>query len=441
MSAVAVWADMVLLTTLGILAIVALTGISAFFSSSELAVFSIASHRIDALVAEDRPGASALATLRDDPRKFLVTALVSNNVSNIAAASVATAVFVQYLPAGQAATASTAATSFFVIVFGEIAPKSYAVTNAERHALRVSRPVRVVQRVFWPLFWIFEVTTKAVNRVTGGDEHFETYITREEIATIVRSGESSGALDAGEGAMIRSVLDLEATRVRGIMVPRSEMVAAPETASVDDVLDTCWRKGVSRIPLYGETRDDITGVVEVRDLLRARAEGLDLGAVATDPVYVPGIKPVDELLTEMQAEGHRLVIVVDEFGTVTGIATLEDAVEEVVGEIFGRNETDPVRVVGEGTAVANGWATVEYVNETLSLDIHSDGPFETMAGLVNHHLGRLAEEGDRVELGDTVVTVLDATQRRVRRVRIDWDGSCGDGEKAGVGQEDEEETT
>ncbi|MEF8813343.1 MAG: hemolysin family protein [Halovenus sp.] len=414
------------LTILGILAIVALTGISAFFSSSELAVFSVANHRIDALVAEGRPGADALAALRDNPRTFLVTALVSNNVANIAAASVATAVLVQYLPAGQAATASTAATSFFVIVFGEIAPKSYAVTNAERHALRVSRPVRVVQRVLWPLFWIFEVTTAAVNRLTGGDEHFETYITREEIATIVRSGESSGALDTGEGEMIRSVLDLEATRVRGIMIPRSEMVLAPETAGVDDVLETCWREGVSRVPLYRETRDDITGVVAVRDLLRARAEGLELDAVATDVRFVPGIKPVDELLTEMQVEGHRLVVVVDEFGTVVGLATLEDAVEEIVGELFDRDETDPVRVVDERTAVVNGWATVEYVNETLSLDIHSDGPFETVAGLVNHHLGRLAEEGDRVELGGTVVTVLDATQRRIRRVRIEWKRARGD---------------
>lgn len=414
-------ADMVLtLTILGVLAIVALTLISAFFSSSELAIFSVSSHRVDALVAEGYPGAKALAKLREEPRSFLVTALVSNNVANIAAASVATAVFIQFLPAGQAATISTAATSFFVIVFGEIAPKSYAVTNAEKHALRVARPVRVVQRLLWPIFWIFEATTALVNKVTGGGENIETYVTREEIVTIVESGESSGALGIDEGAMIRGVLDLEQTRIRGIMVPRSKMVIAPESASVDELLETCWRESVSRIPLYRENRDDITGVVEVRDLLRARAEGLDVSEIVTRIRYVPGIKPVDELLTEMQVEGHRMVLVVDEFGTIIGLATLEDAVEEIVGEIFDRDETDPIRVVDDDTAVANGWATVQYVNETLGVDIHSDGPFETMAGLVNHHLGRLAEEGEQVELGNATVTVLDASERRVRRVRIDW---------------------
>ncbi|MFW5903614.1 MAG: transporter associated domain-containing protein, partial [Halolamina sp.] len=122
----------------------------------------------------------------------------------------------------------------------------------------------------------------------------------------------------------------------------------------------------------------------------------------------------------MQTEGYHMVIVVDEFGTVIGLATLEDVIEEVVGEIFDRGETDPVQVVDADTAVVNGWATIDYVNESLGLDLQTDGPFETIAGLVTYHAGRLPAEGERVELGDAVITVLDATQRRVRRVRIDW---------------------
>lgn len=217
-----------------------------------------------------------------------MTVLVSNNVANIAAASVATAVLVEFLPAGQAATGSTVVTSFFVIAFGEIAPKSYAVAHAERHALRV------------------------------------------------------------------------------------------------------------------------------------RAEGGSLADAATDPVFVPAVKPVDELLAEMQFDGYRMAMVVDEFGTVVGLATFEDVIEELVGELFDSAEADPVRVVDEDTAIVNGWATVDYVNERLGLALQTDGPFETTAGLVNHHAGRLAEEGDRVELDGVVITVLDATQRRVRRVRVDW---------------------
>jgi CBS domain containing-hemolysin-like protein len=262
--------------------------------------------------------------------------------------------------------------------------------------------------------------TGALNRFTGGESNIESYVSREEIETIVLSGETSGVLDTGEGAMIRSVLDLEKTIVRGVMVPRSDIVSVPDSATLDDVIRTCWQKHVTRVPVYGETRDDIRGTVELRDALRAREEDGALADVTTKAHFVPGTKPVDEVLTEMQSGGHRMVIVVDEFGTVTGLATLEDVIEEVVGEIFGHHETDPIRTVDADTAVVDGWATVVYVSESLGIDLPIDGPYETIGGLVTHQLGRLPEEGDRVELPGTVITVLDGTQRRIRRVRIDW---------------------
>jgi putative hemolysin len=407
-------------TLLGVVAIVLLTAISAFFSSSELAVFSVPRHRIESLVASNAPGAAALQRLRDEPHRFLVTALVSNNVANIAAASVTTAIFVQFLPAGQAATGATVFTSVFVIVFGEITPKSYAVANAERHALRVSRPVVTVQRLLRPILFFFEATTNAINRFTGGESDFESYLTREEIETIVLSGETSGALDTEEGAIIRSVLDLERTTARSVMIPRTEMTAVRADATPGEVAETCWREREIRVAVYGESRDDIRGIVDLRDVLRVQAEGGDLADAMTEPRFVPAVKPVDELLTEMQLDRNRLVVVVDEFGTVLGLVTLEDVVEEVVGEIFDRDEADPVRVVDGDTAVANGWATITYLNDQLGLDLPADGPYKTVAGLVNQQMGRLAEEGDRVELPNTIITVLDATERRIRRVRIDW---------------------
>ena len=413
------------LVVFGVVAICLLTAISAFFSSSELAVFSVTSHRIDALAAANVPGAAALAKLRADPHRFLVTALVSNNVANIAAASVATAVLVEFLPANQAATGATVVTSFFVIVFGEIAPKSYAVANAERHALRVARPVVVLQRVLRPILFVFEFVTGALNRVTGGESNFESYLTREEIETIVLSGETSGVLDRDEGTIIRRVLNLEETTARGVMVPRTAMVAVSTEATLEDAIETSWREHVARMPVYGDTRDDIRGVADVRDLLRVRAEGGAIGDAMTPPVFVPATKPVDELLTEMQLDGYQMAIVVDEFGTVVGLATFEDVIEEVVGEIFDSEDTDPIRVVDADTAVVNGWATVAYVNDRLGIGLGTDGPFETVAGLVNHHVGRLGEEGDRIELDDVVITVLDTNGRHVRRVRIDWSDAAG----------------
>ncbi|WP_058367045.1 hemolysin family protein [Haloparvum sedimenti] len=419
---------------LGIAAIVLLTAISAFFSSSELAVFSVAKHRLDAVVAADVPGAAALAALRADPHRFLVTVLVSNNVANIAAASVATAVLVQYLPASQAATGSTVVTSFFVIVFGEIAPKSYAVANAERHALRVARPIRVIQRLIRPVLFVFEVTTAAVNRLTGGEGEIESYVTREEIETLVISGQDAGALDATEGAMIRGVLDLEEMTVRGIMVPRTDMVAAPVDASLDEVIDAGAREGVTRLPVYGENRDDVVGIADIRDALTAREEGANLESVLREPRFVPETKPVDELLAEMRATGAGLVLAVDEFGAVTGLVTLEDVLEEVVGEIVGRGETQAVRVAGDGAAVVRGWATVGHVNETLGTDLPVEAGFETVAGLIHHHLGRIAEAGARVELADATLEVVEASGTRIKRVRVIRNDEAIAGAESGEGE-------
>ncbi len=407
------------LTVAGAIGILLLTLTSAFFSSSEIAIFSLAKHRVDALAADGSAAAVALEKLRSDPHRLLVTVLVGNNVANIAAASLATAILVQVLPPGEAVTGATIFTSCFVLVLGEIAPKSYAVSNAEPWALRISRVLSVVQRIMFPVVYFFEVATDAVNRLTGGSSEFESYLTREDIETIVVSGAETGAIASEEGAMIRGVLDLSETTVRSVMVPRVGMVTAPESASLSTVIDTCADEHVTRVPIYGENRDDIRGVVDLRDAVRAQRAGATLSEILEPPRFVPDSKPIDELLAEMQAESLRMVIVVDEFGSVDGLATLEDVVEEVVGEILDHGETAPVRIVDGTTAIVSGWATIPYVNEALDLSLPTEAEFETIAGLIQAQTGSLPTEGDRIEFGSTAITVLDATNTRVRRVRIE----------------------
>ncbi len=411
----------------GIGVIIILTVISGFFSSSELAVFSISRHRIDTLVSSGEPGSDALAALRANPHRFLVTVLVSNNVANIAAASVATAMLVQFTDPGQAATLATVVTSFFVILLGEIAPKSYAVAHPERHALRVAHPISIIQRLLRPLLFVFELAMNGINRLTGGEMNFESYLTREDIETIVLSGEHVGALDADEGAMIRGVLDLEDTIVRSMMVPRTDMVTVQVETPLESVIQQCWKASLTRLPVFGETRDDIKGIVDLRDALRAQAEGQSLEDIMTEARFVPSSKPVDALLNEMQRDGHRMVIVVDEFGTVIGLATFEDVIEEVVGEIISVDELDPIQRVDTDSAVIHGWATVEYVNDSLGLDLRYFGPYVTLSGLVAYHAGGFPAEGDRIELGDVTITVLDASNRRIHRVRLDWNEESSSG--------------
>ncbi|KKF39786.1 hypothetical protein FK85_25830 [Halorubrum saccharovorum] len=418
----------------GVGAILVLTGISAFFSSSELAVFSVPTHRVDSLLAADVPGARALSALREDSHRFLVTALVSNNVANIAAASVATAVFVRFgFSGGEAATGSTLVTSVFVIVFGEIAPKSYAVANAEKHALRVSGPVVALQRVIRPVLYVFEALSGVVNRFTGGESDIESYLTREEIETLVLSGEAAGALDADEGAMIRGVLDLESTRVSAVMVPRTDMVALPDTATPAEAVSIAAAEGVTRMPVYGENRDDVVGVVDLRDAVTADERGEPLASALREPIFVPETQAVDELFATMRGSDLRMAVVVDEFGAVAGIVTLEDVVEEVVGELVGRWETDHVDVVAPDAAVARGWTTVAHLNETLGLALPIDGGAETVAGLITQHLGRVPAEGDQVVIGDVTLAVTGATATRVTRVRVEHPGE-------GAGSNAESET-
>ncbi|WP_435097799.1 hemolysin family protein [Halorubrum sp. N11] len=425
----------------GVAAILVLTGISAFFSSSELAVFSVPIHRVDSLLAADVPGARALAALREDSHRFLVTALVSNNVANIAAASVATAVFVRFgFSGGEAATGSTLVTSVFVIVFGEIAPKSYAVANAEKHALRVSRPVVAIQRVIRPVLYVFEALSGIVNRVTGGESDIESYLTREEIGMLVLSGQAAGAIDPEEGAMIRGILDLESIRVSALMVPRTDMIALPDTATPAEAASIAAAEGVTRMPVYGENRDDVVGIVDLRDAVAADERGESLASALREPTFVPETQPIDELFAAMRGSDLRMAVVVDEFGSVAGIVTVEDVVEEVVGELVGRWETDHVDVVAPDTAVVRGWTTVAHLNETLGLNLPIDESTETVAGLVTRQLGRVPVDGDRVAIGDVTLAVTGATATRVTRVRVEHPGigpETGDDGEIGTGDDGE----
>ena len=194
------------------------------------------------------------------------------------------------------------------------------------------------------------------------------------------------------------------------------------------------------MPVYGENRDDVVGIVDVRDAIRAAAAGEDLASVTREPTFVPETKSVDELFEEMRDGGLRMVVVVDEFGAVSGIATLEDVVEEVVGELVGPNEVDHVRVVDAGTAIVRGFTTVAYLNETLAVDLPTDGEFETVAGLITATLGRLPETDDRVTFGEVRLVVTAATPTRVTQVRVEHGaGAVDSGEgREGAGPGDDQ---
>ncbi|WP_129114559.1 hemolysin family protein [Halegenticoccus tardaugens] len=406
-------------TLLGaVAAVVVLLAFSAFFSSSEIALFSLERHRLDTLFQRRDARTDALRRLREDPHRLLVTILVGNNIVNIAIASIATAALVDLLGAGVAVSVATVAMSFLILVFGEITPKSYGVAHAESLSLRVARPLAFVQTALYPLVVFFDAVTRAINRLTGGGRDIERpYVTREEIEALLRTGERVGAIEETEHEMVRGVFDLSSTRAREVMVPRVDVIGVDAEAPLDEVLDVCSSNRLTRLPVYEGTIDRVVGIADVRDVERAVREELSLRDVLLPTIGVPDGREIDGLLAEMQERRVPMVVVHDEFGEVEGIITVEDILEEIVGEIFEVGEERFIRPTADGLLV-KGEVTVGEVNDALDVDLPIAPDFETVAGLINAELGRLGDVGDEVALTDVSLRVDAVDGNRITLVRV-----------------------
>jgi putative hemolysin len=384
----------------GAAAVVVCIALSAFFSSSEIAMFSLPDHRVQAMVAADAPGAGVLAELKSDPHRLLVTILVGNNIVNIAMASISTTVLSLHLTPTQSVLAATFGITALVLLFGESAPKSYAVENTESWARRVAGPLRASKLVMYPLVVVFDALTRQVNRLTGADGAIETpYVTRAELERIIETGEDEGVIETGERELLVGVLKFRNRIAKEVMQSRLDVVAVEADAPVADAIDVCIEEGRDRLPVYEGTLDTVVGIVELPDLVRARRDdgGTTAGDVATDALAVPESKDVDELLVEMRADHRNMAIVVDEFGATQGLVTLEDIIEELVGEILEEAERPTLERVDDRTLRVSGGVGVHELNESLPVTIPEGEAFETAAGFVFDSLGRIPAEGETVE--------------------------------------------
>lgn len=400
----------------GVVVVVVLTAVSAFFSSSEIAVFSLEDHRVEAM--EGR-GVAALRRLRTDPHRLLVTILVGNNFVNAAIAAVSTALLTRTLPADDAALVSTLLVGTIVLVFGEIVPKSYGVANAESWSRRIAGPVVLLQRVLYPVVVVFDAITGAMNALLGGARDIERpLVTREELAALVETAERLGVIEDDEQALIERVFEFSETTVADVMVPRSDIVAVDAGASVGDALETCLEARVTRAPAYRGTLDQVVGHVDVRDLARADPAA-PLSDLLLPVIHAFESRRVDETLAAMQTDRVELAVVFDEFGAVEGLVAAEDIVEELVGEIFDVGERRRVRTLLDGRVSARGTATVEAINAALGGPALPGEDLDTIAGLLVDTLGRPPEQGEQIEFDGVLVTVERVEDNRVRRVTVE----------------------
>ena len=413
-----------LFAVIGGLIIFVLLVLSGFFSSSEIAMFSLASHRVEALSNEGGKAGRTLAALRNDPHRLLVTILVGNNLVNIAMSAIATGLLSYYLGTGiLPVVLSTVGITSLVLLFGESAPKSYAIENTESWALTIARPLKFAERVLLPLVVLFDYLTRAVNRVTGGRSAIETsYVTRQEIRDIIETGEREGVLDEEEREMLQRTLRFNNTIAKEVMTPRLDMTAVSVDNTLEEALETFVQSNHARLPVYEGSLDNIIGIVHIRDLVRelqyGEADDVDLNDLTTPTLHVPESKNVDDLLTEMRDERLHMVIVVDEFGTTEGLVTMEDLTEEIVGEILEGGEEEPIEVLDDDTVIVKGEVNIDDINDQLGIDLPEGEEFETVAGFIFNRAGRLVEEGEAIEYDGLTIRVEQVENTRIMKARI-----------------------
>ncbi|GGL47643.1 hemolysin family protein [Halocalculus aciditolerans] len=412
------------IAAMGVAVMIVLMGLSAFFSSSEIALFSLARHRVESLAEEGVPGAATVMELKSDPHRLLITILVGNNLVNIAMSSIATALVGMYLTnAGVAVLVSTFGVTALVLLFGESAPKSYAVENTESWSLRIARPLQASEKILYPLIVLFDHLTRVVNRLTGGGAAIESsYVSRDEIQEMIRTGEREGVIEEDEREMLQRIFRFNNTIAKEVMTPRLDVDAVDTDTTVPEAIEACVESGHELLPVYEGNLDNIVGTVSLRDLVRERRYGegdpLDLSALVQPTLHVPESKNVNELLEEMQDERVQMVVVIDEFGTTEGILTTEDLIEEIVGEILEGEEERPVTFVDDNSVLVNGEVNIDEVNEALEIDLPEGEEFETIAGFIFNRAGRLVDAGETFDYENVELRVEQVENTRIRKARV-----------------------
>jgi putative hemolysin len=415
---------------LELLALVLFVGAAAFFAASEAAIVSVSRITVRTFAEKGVPGAERLQALLEDRNRTLTTILIANTFVLLATSGFATYLFVK-LEIPQAPLWSTLITTVILLIFGEILPKTLAVSNSGRAALRLGGPLKFFTWLLAPLTSALLATANLIVRVFGGSPPHGPYVTEDDIKTLVNVGVEQNVLEEGERELIHSIIEFGDTIVREVMTPRPDMITVMVTAPPKRALDLVIADGYSKLPVYEDTIDNVIGVVHDRELLISLANGTiattSLRALMRPVAHVPESKRISELLREMQRGKYSLAIVVDEYGGTAGLVTMEDLLEEIVGEIrdeHDEGEEEPIRKISDDEAIVEAGTNIEDVNAALDLDLpHED--FETIGGYTVGLFGRLPHEGEEIAAGEGVRLRVDRTRgRRILAVRVFTNGKA-----------------
>ena len=408
--------------TYEIAALVALIGLSGYFSGLEVALVSIRPSKIEQLIKNKVKGAKSLRKLKSNPSRMMSSVNLGNNLASIAATALATNIALK-LFGDEGLAIAIGIMTFLILIFSEITPKTYCNANATKIAVRNSRILLAFSYTFFPIVWLFEIITKGMMRLTGSSD-IPPGLTEDEIKEIVDQGLKDKAIEKQESELVHGALNFDDIVIRSVMTPRPKMFMLRSKMMLFEALPEINKNGFSRIPVYSENRDKIVGIVHVRDVLK-RLEDEDkmitLEQVMREPFFVSQEKKVSDLLKEMQGRKAHMAIVIDEFSGVEGCVTLEDLVEEIVGEIHDETDITKSNFQREGgdTIITNGDIEIDEINEIFRTEIPQGDDYASLSGLLHEKLRDIPKEGDRIMIGSLRIVVERVLGNKPEKIRIE----------------------
>ncbi len=395
---------------------------STFFSGSETALTTVNKLRMRTLADDDVRGAKTVLKLISDPGKMLSAILIGNNIVNISASAIATTMAIDFW-GNEWIGLVTGVLTMLILIFGEITPKSISTIYAEKISLRVAGLIYIITRILTPVIFIINKLCLGLMLLLRIDPKAKTIaITENELRTILDFSHEEGVIESEERRMITNVVDFGDSLAKDVMVPRIDMAFASADLTYEELVQSFSEDKYTRMPVYSETRDNVIGIVNLKDVFfySGDKEDFHISDIMRDPYFTYEFKKTSELLIEMRRNSISLAIVLDEYGATAGLITIEDLLEEIVGEIrdeYDDDEEDSIQAVSDHEFIVDGNTKLDELNEVLGLDLESDD-YDSIAGHIIYHLDHLPEEGETVTDQYAVFTVAAVEKNRIDKVHI-----------------------
>lgn len=398
--------------------------LGAFFSSAEVAIVSISRMRVKHLLSNDVKFADILESFKAQPGIFLSAVLLGNNLANIATASLATVIAVQLLGETMGALVATILTTIIILVFCEVVPKTISSHHSEKLALAYTIPIQLIIWILYPFVWVLNKIGAGFTRMVTAADVIKPTVDEAEIRTAIDVGEAEGVWKDTEADMIQKALEFPDMPVKDVMLPRTEVAFIEEGTKLNEFLEIYSEHPQSRFPVYQETPDNVIGLVTIKDVLMGIAKG---EIKPEDPVdklvrhayFVPTTKRLGEMLVEMRDHNYHTAVVIDEFGGVAGIANLEHLAAEIMGSMGDEMTAveKEITPIDANTYEVDGGLKVDEANEELDLDLPT-GEYDTVAGFILSHLGRIPRQGEHFRYRDLKITITELANRKIERITI-----------------------